>query len=87
MPRIKKAIQRMHVITQTIMNNPVTKDQIKEAVERRIGDRVCNSTIEKDLFILKMEFDAPIECNRSSKLYYYTEPYSFTAAMIAWMDV
>jgi hypothetical protein len=87
MPRIKKAIQRMFIITQCIEERPRSKNAIRDVVERRLGDRVCNSTIEKDLFILKEEFDAPIKYERGNDIYYMAEKYSFAHAMINWMDV
>ena len=40
---------------------------------------ICNSTIEKDIFAMRMEHDAPIKYSKIEKGYYYTDP-EFTLA-------
>lgn len=38
------------------------------------GEHICDSTIEKDMFSMKMEHDAPIKYSRSNGGYYYEDP-------------
>jgi len=56
------------------------KKYLRQACEEELyggGDRnekICNSTIEKDLLTMKQNYDAPIAYNRLKKGYYYTDP-------------
>ena len=50
--------------------------------------RYSQSTMEKDLFILKMEFDAPITTYRlgTKKFYQIEDDYSFIQKLIEWAN-
>ena len=37
------------------------------------GANICDSTIEKDLFAMRMDHDAPIKYNKREGGYFYTE--------------
>lgn len=82
MPHIKNALIRYRIIDKCIRNkfHPYpTKQDLREACEESLfgnveGNHICNSTIEKDLFAMKMEHDAPIKYNRLEKGYYYEDP-------------
>jgi predicted DNA-binding transcriptional regulator YafY len=37
------------------------------------GSDICDSTIEKDLFAMRMDFDAPIKYSKRDKGYYYED--------------
>lgn len=52
---------------------------LREACEEALygdsnGDHICDSTIEKDMFAMRMEHDAPIKYSKRHKGYYYTDP-------------
>ena len=77
MPHIKNALIRYRIIDKCIRNkyNPFpTKRDLREACEESLfgsidGNHICDSTIEKDMFAMRMEHDAPIkysklECTR-----------------------
>jgi len=81
MPHIKNALIRYRIIDKSISNKYKkfpTKRDLREACEDYLygssdGSHICDSTIEKDLFAMKMEHDAPIKYSRIYGGYYYTE--------------
>lgn len=86
MSQIKNAQIRYRIIDRCIRNkykpNP-TKRDLREACEESLygsseGHNICDSTIEKDLFAMRMDHDAPIKYSKLSRGYYYEdENYSF----------
>jgi len=38
------------------------------------GEHICDSTIEKDMYAMRMEHDAPIKYSKKHKGYYYSDP-------------
>jgi predicted DNA-binding transcriptional regulator YafY len=82
MPHIKNALIRYRIIDRALRNNyrpfPSKRD-IRELCEEALfgsidGANICDSTIEKDLFAMRMEHDAPIKYNKREGGYFYTEP-------------
>lgn len=56
-----------------------SKSDLREACEESLfgstyGDHICDSTIEKDLFAMRMEHDAPIKYSRKHEGYFYEDP-------------
>lgn len=82
MPHIKNALLRYRIIDKCIRNKykPYpSKQDLREACEEALfgsihGDHICDSTIEKDMFAMKMDHDAPIRYSRADKGYYYEDP-------------
>lgn len=82
MPHIKNALIRYRIIDKCIRNkyNPFpSKRDLREACEESLfgsidGTHICDSTIEKDMFAMKMEHDAPIKYSKAEKGYFYTDP-------------
>jgi predicted DNA-binding transcriptional regulator YafY len=80
MPHIKNALLRYRIIDRSLRNKykPFpTKQLLREACEEALfgsvdGEHICDSTIEKDLFSMKLEHDAPIEYSRKDKGYFYS---------------
>ena len=81
MSRIKNAQVRYRIIDRSIGNkyNPFpTKEDLRRACEEALygsdtGSDICDSTIEKDLFAMRMDFDAPIKYSKIEKGYYYED--------------
>jgi predicted DNA-binding transcriptional regulator YafY len=81
MPHIKNALIRYRIIDRALRNTykPYpTKAALREACEEALfgsvhGDNICDSTIEKDMFAMKMEHDAPIKYSKRFGGYYYTD--------------
>ncbi len=82
MPHIKNALIRYRIIDKCLRNKyapyPSKKD-LREACEEALfgsveGDHICDSTIEKDMFSMKMEHDAPIRYSKRDRGYYYEDP-------------
>lgn len=82
MPHIKNALLRYRIIDKCIRNHYKkfpTKQDLRQACEEALfgsvdGDHICDSTIEKDMFNMKMEHDAPIKYSKVHKGYYYEDP-------------
>ena len=82
MPHIKNALIRYRIIDKCIRNKyrpfPSKRD-LREACEESLfgsidGGHICDSTIEKDMFAMKAEHDAPIQYSRLERGYFYTDP-------------
>ncbi len=79
MPHIKNALIRYRIIDKCIKNKYVSfpsKRDLREACEESLyggieGEHICDSTIEKDIFAMRMEMDAPIKYNRLERGYFY----------------
>ncbi|MCR9171974.1 MAG: WYL domain-containing protein [bacterium] len=82
MPHIKNALIRYRIIDRCIRNKykPFpSKQELREACEEELygsigGGHICNSTIEKDMFAMREEHDAPIKYSKREKGYYYEDP-------------
>jgi predicted DNA-binding transcriptional regulator YafY len=81
MPHIKNALIRYRIIDRMLRNKykPYpSKQQLREACEEELfgsqGANICDSTIEKDMFTMKMEHDAPIKFSKRLGGYYYEDP-------------
>ena len=81
MPVIKNALARYRVIDRSLRNkyNPFpSKATLRSACEEELfgttlGVNICDSTIEKDLFAMRLEHDAPIKYNKQERGYYYED--------------
>ena len=81
MPHIKNALIRFRIIDKMIRNkykSYPSKKELREACEESLygsidGVHICNSTIEKDLFNMKMDHDAPIRYSKKNRGYYYED--------------
>lgn len=81
MPVIKNALLRYRVIDRCLRNqynSYPSKQELRQACEEElygstVGDNICDSTIEKDLFAMRMELDAPIAYSKKEKGYFYTD--------------
>ncbi len=81
MPAIKNALLRYRIIDRSIRNeySPYpSKSDLRQLCEEEIfgssdGSHICDSTIEKDLFAMRIEHDAPITYSKKERGYYYSE--------------
>ncbi len=96
MSQIKNAQIRYRVIDRSLRNpyRPFpTKDDLRQACEEALfgeskGDDICDSTIEKDMFAMRMDFDAPIKYSKREKGYFYEdEDYSIDKIPLSQDDV
>lgn len=82
MSQIKHAQIRYRIIDKMLRNEykPFpTKEELRTACEEALygsdfGEHICDSTIEKDLFAMRMELDAPIKYSKREKGYFYDDP-------------
>lgn len=81
MPHIKNALIRYRIIDKALRDeyHPFpTKQDLRYACEESLygdssGEHICDSTIEKDLFAMREEHDAPIKYSKREKGYYYVD--------------
>lgn len=81
MSAIKNALLRYRIIDRCIRNayKPFpSKIELREACEEALfgsnhGDHISDSTLEKDMFAMKMEHDAPIKYSKAHNGYYYSD--------------
>ncbi len=81
MPAIKNALLRYRIIDRAIRNEYVpfpSKEKLRQTCEEEIfgssdGAHICHSTIEKDIFAMRMEHDAPIAYSKKDRGYFYTD--------------
>lgn len=82
MPHIKNALIRYRIIDRCIRNKYKqypSKQELREACEEALygsndGANICDSTIEKDMFAMRIEHDAPIKYSKRHGGYYYEDP-------------
>lgn len=81
MSKIKNAQLRYRVIDRCLKNSARTfpsKEDLRKACEEALygstgGSDICDSTIEKDMFAMREEFDAPIKYSKVHKGYFYED--------------
>lgn len=79
MPHIKNALIRYRIIDKALRDeyHPFpTKQDLRYACEEALygdsnSEHICDSTIEKDLFAMREEHDAPIKYSKREKGYFY----------------
>lgn len=87
MPKNKNCIRRLYIIANRLAYKPTSKKELIEIIKEKTDDEICNSSIEKDMFLLKMDFDAPLKYNKRLEAYYLTENYDFKSALFNWLNV
>ena len=81
MPHIKNALLRYRIIDKCLKNEQrpyPTKEDLRYACEESLygstlGEHICDSTIEKDMYAMRMEMDAPIKYSKRYGGYYYSD--------------
>lgn len=82
MPKVKNALLRYRIIDKCIRDKykPFpTKEDLRQACEEALfgsseGENISDSTVEKDLYAMRMEHDAPIKYSKIEKGYFYSDP-------------
>tara|TARA_B100000508_G_scaffold55003_2_gene42628 strand:- start:30577 stop:31587 length:1011 start_codon:yes stop_codon:yes gene_type:complete len=80
-PHIKNALIRYRIIDKALRDpyHPFpSKQDLRYACEEALygdssGEHICDSTIEKDMFAMREEHDAPIKYSKKEKGYYYAD--------------
>ncbi|MFK8044415.1 MAG: helix-turn-helix transcriptional regulator [Crocinitomicaceae bacterium] len=96
MSQIKNAQLRYRIIDRALRNQykPYpSKQDLRQACEEALygeglGANICDSTIEKDLFAMRMDHDAPIKYSKAEKGYFYEdENYSIDNIPLSESDI
>jgi hypothetical protein len=82
---MKEKIRRMSCIVYMLKVKPHSIDQITNRIEHMTGVRYHRSSIEKDMQLLREEFECPIERNEQNRLV-ILEEYSFIEKVIEWIE-
>lgn len=77
----KSQLQRIANIIFYLEIKPMSKQELIFRLYDKFEVYFCNSQIEKDLFCLKNDFDAPIEYCQAMRKYNLTEKYDFKEAL------
>jgi len=81
MPINKTQLRRLSAIVHVLNNSTCNTQQLKNKVSELIDVEVCKSTIEKDLYHLRMEYDLDEYIERSSGGYHIPENIDFIALL------
>lgn len=82
MAQIKNALMRYRLIDKALRNKNKpfpSKQNLRDICEEHVfgtdyGAHICDSTIEKDLFAMRTEYDAPIQYSVKNRGYFYSDP-------------
>jgi hypothetical protein len=86
MPILREQMQRMSIIYREIKNRgPVTCKHLHSKVNSIVDRPVCKSTIEKDLFKLKMDFD--VEFISSRRGYVLADEVDFVDKVVEYFNI
>jgi hypothetical protein len=74
-------LQRLATIVNILQSVPCSKKDIIYKLENIFNKQFSNSQIEKDIFCLKMDFDAEIIYNKTLDSYSINSEYNFKDAL------
>jgi hypothetical protein len=83
----RTALQRLGKISIMISSKPMSRMDLINRLELIFEHKFSPSQIEKDIFSLKMEFDAPIKYDYDLRAYKMIEEYDFKEALYNFIDV
>jgi hypothetical protein len=83
----RTALQRLGKISIMISSKPMSRMDLINRLELIFQHKFSPSQIEKDIFSLKMEFDAPIKYDYDLRAYKMIEEYDFKEALYNFIDV
>jgi hypothetical protein len=83
----RTALQRLGKISIMISSKPMSRMDLINRLELIFQHKFSPSQIEKDIFSLKMEFDAPIKYDYDLRAYKMSEDYDFKEALYNFIDV
>lgn len=82
---MREKMRRMSCIVYMLKVKPHSIDQITSRIEHMTGVEYHRSSIEKDISMLREEFECPIERNELNRLV-ILEEYSFIEKVIEWIE-
>ena len=83
----RNQLQRVSQIAIMIQNRPMSKQEIISRLEDKFDYIFSESQIEKDIFMLKMDMDAPIVFNYTLRKYEMNDSYDFRDALFNFINV
>jgi hypothetical protein len=90
MPVNKNVFRRLSAIAQILNDRvgvgPLNVSKIHFALNWRYEIECCKSTVEKDLFTLRMDFDMPMH-TVGKKGYYLKERFDFLQALKSYLNL
>jgi hypothetical protein len=81
MPINKTQLRRLSAIVHVLNHSTCNTKQLRNKVSELIDVEVCKSTIEKDLYHLRMEYDLDEYIERRSGGYHIPENIDFIALL------
>jgi hypothetical protein len=83
----KSQLQRIANIVFILQSKPHTKTEIINKLFLKFEQEFSRSQIEKDLFCLQIDFDAPIEYIRFLKKYQIDKKYDFKESLFQYVSI
>lgn len=82
---MRHKIRRMSAIVYCLQQRAYTIERLHSKVNHILSDNFSKSSIEKDMFMLREEFDCPIE--RSPAGLVIIEDYDFISKLTEWVQL
>lgn len=82
---MREKMRRMSCIVYMLKIKGHSIDQITQRMEHMTGVKYHRSSVEKDIAMLREEFDCPIERNSDNRLQIFDD-YSFVDKLIEWIE-
>jgi hypothetical protein len=83
----KSSIKRISIICQGLNWKPMTKKEIQDHIWDKLQSSSSSSCIEKDIYLLRNEFDAPIKYNRINHKYEIYEEFDFISSLTQYLNI
>jgi hypothetical protein len=82
---MRNKLRRMSAIVYCLQQRPYTIARLHTRINHILSDNYSQSSIEKDIFMLREEFDCPIE--KSPVGLVILEDYDFIAKVTEWVQL
>ena len=83
----KTQLQRIAYLVTILQTYKLSKQNILNKLEVRFNHVFSESQIEKDMFCLKMDFDASIQYDKASNVYSIDSEYDFKQAVLNFLEI
>jgi len=82
---MRHKLRRMSAIVYCLQQRAYTTERLHSKVNYILSDNFSKSSIEKDLFMLREDFDCPIERSPSGLI--IIDDYDFIAKLTEWVQL
>jgi len=83
----RTSLKRMAIIYKVLNTRPRSKREIIEEVEFFLGQYICESQIEKDLFFMRNELDFEIQYDKMINKYWINQNQDFIEQIVSYFQL